>query len=226
MSIPFSLPLSNARQNASIAVAFILTPCMWVTFQVFNQWLGMPLGYLLGMLVYWVVWCTLIPLALLGGWQAYRELFSPMPGLKSLGWKTNLLLWWPVVFPLVFKFIPSVAQTTPVVLIVSVLVGIVIGITEEVLWRGVFIQLFPNHGRMNLVLPAVLFAIWHIAPLAVMPNRLPGGVFSFVFYALVLGLSYGLAAHRTRSIAWPALAHILHDSLGLSGFIFAAFWMP
>jgi uncharacterized protein len=226
MSIPFILTPSGSPKTTAITVALILTPFMWVTFQVFNQWFGMPLGYLLSMLVYFSVWCTLVPLALLGGWSAYRGLFSPIPSLTSLGWKTNVLLWWPVIFPLLFKFIPSISQTTPLILAASLLMGILVGVSEEVLWRGVFIKLFPNNGWMNLVLPSVLFAVWHVAPLAILPNRLPGGVFSFVFYALVLGLSYGLAARRSGSIAWPTLAHILHDSLGLSGFMFAAWLVP
>jgi len=55
-----------------------------------------------------------------------------------------------------------------------------------------------------------MFALWHLAPQSVVPNRLPGGSISFVAYAFVLGLTYAFAAQRTGSIAWPTVSHIVH----------------
>jgi membrane protease YdiL (CAAX protease family) len=41
-------------------------------------------------------------------------------------------------------------------------------------------------------------------------------------YSFILGLSYGLAAVQTGSIAWPVISHSLHDTLGLGAFAYAA----
>ena len=212
------------RQGFAIALPIFLIPCMWAVFQIFARLFEHPLGYLLSMLVYWVVWCTLLPLALVGGWSGFLDLFRPMPSLKQLGWKTSLLLGWPLIFPLVFMVIPKIAATPLIILAASVVNGVLIGVTEEVLWRGVYLRLFPQNRWLNLLYPSLMFALWHIAPLSVVVNRMPGGVFSFLAYALLLGLSYGVAARRTGSIAWPTISHVLHDSLGLSGFMYAV-WL-
>ena len=215
----FSIP-----QIAAMILPLLLIPIMAAVFVGFNQQFGAPLGYLLSMVVYWVIWCTVIPLALLGGWRAFAELFRPMPPLPSMGWQTNLLLWWPVIFPLAFIFIPRAASTPQVILAASVVIGIIIGVTEEVLWRGVYLRLFPNNGWLNLIYPSVMFALWHVAPQTVVVNRMPGGVFSFVAYALMLGLTYSVSARRTGSIAWPTVAHIVHDSLGIGAAMYAV-WL-
>ena len=214
----------SIQQIAAIVVPLLLIPIMTAVFVDFNQLFGSPLGYLWSMVVYWVIWCTLVPLALLGGWRPFAGLFRPVPSLPSMGWKINLLLWWPVTFPLAFIFIPRVASTPLIIVAASIVLGILIGVTEEVLWRGVYLRLFPNNGWLNLIYPSVMFALWHIAPQSVVVNRMPGGVFSFVAYALVLGLSYGVAARRTGSITWPTIAHIIHDSLGIGAAVYAA-WL-
>jgi membrane protease YdiL (CAAX protease family) len=70
----------------------------------------------------------------------------------------------------------------------------------------------------------IMFGLWHICPQAVLKNKLPGGVISFVAYAMVLGLTYSLAASQTGSIFWPAVSHGIHDALGLGGFAYSA-WL-
>jgi membrane protease YdiL (CAAX protease family) len=151
-------------------------------------------------------------------------MFYPIQPLTALDWGSHALLWWPIFFPLVFIFIPRVLKASLGILIGSVLLGVLIGITEEILWRGLFLQVFPGSFWLGMLYPSILFGLWHIAPQSVLENRLPGGAFSFVGYAVVLGLSYALAAGRTGSIFWPAISHILHDTLGLGGFAYAS-WL-
>lgn len=109
-----------------------------------------------------------------------------------------------------------------VVLFLSVLIGIVIGITEEVLWRGVYIRLFPNNTWMNMIYPSLMFGIWHISPQSVKTSTMPGGIFSFIFYALLLGLAYAYCARKTGTIRWVTVSHVIHDSLGLGALAYAA----
>jgi membrane protease YdiL (CAAX protease family) len=110
-------------------------------------------------------------------------------------------------------------------IIISIVLGIVIGVTEEILWRGVYMRMFPNSIWLNLVYPSVMFALWHLAPQSIVVNRMPGGTLSFVAYALVLGIIYGITVYQTKSIAWSTVAHIVHDTLGLGGFVYAAWLM-
>jgi hypothetical protein len=41
---------------------------------------------------------------------------------------------------------------------------LVMGTLEEVLWRGVYLELFPRSARWGVVWPSVFFALWHFAP--------------------------------------------------------------
>jgi hypothetical protein len=56
-----------------------------------------------------------------------------VPSIRSLGWKAHLLLWLWIAFPLFTIFIPRAAGVGVVILGVSVLIGVVIGVTEELL---------------------------------------------------------------------------------------------
>jgi membrane protease YdiL (CAAX protease family) len=75
-----------------------------------------------------------------------------------------------------------------------------------------------------MIYPSWMFGLWHIAPRSVRPNTMPGGMFSIVFYAVILGLSYGYPARRTGSIRWCTVSHCLHDTLGLGGLAYAS-WL-
>lgn len=189
--------------------------------------LGYPLGYLLAFACYWLGWCVLYPTLILGGLKGVLALFQPILPLASLPWQAHLLLWWPIVFPLSFMFIPRLRKANAAILAVSLLLGLLIGITEEILWRGLFLHFFPGQWGWGMLYPAIWFGLWHICPQSVLPNKLYGGVFSFVGYAIVLGLTYALSVRFTGgAIFWCTLAHILHDTFGLGGFAYAAWLSP
>jgi hypothetical protein len=214
----------SLRQTGALILPVLLILSMAWCFSTFRRWFAAPLGYLLGFVVYWLFWCTFVTIVLLGGIGPVLALFQPFPGFGELAWNTHLLLWWPVFFPLFFMFIPRVPKANASILAVSILLGIVIGLTEEILWRGVYMRLFPGNLWLSLVYPSCMFAIWHLAPQLVVANRMPGGAFSFVGYALLLGISYAVTVNQMKSIAWCTIAHIVHDSLGLGGFAYAA-WL-
>lgn len=204
-----------------LASPFVLIGSMLWAFRSLTQRFGYPRGYLISFLIYWLGWCILFPAALLGGFRALIDLFQPAAPLASLDWKTQALLWWPVIFPLFLRFFSGIRKANARILVVSVLLGIVIGITEEILWRGAFLRIFPQNLWLGILYPSVFFGLWHICPQSVVKNQSPGGVYSFVIYSIVLGLSYAFAAHLAGSIFWPTVSHIIHDTVGLGGFAYA-----
>ena len=223
MQFSLLIPLSFS-QGAALVLPILLIASMFWLFSVLTRRLGHPLGYLLSFGVYWVLWCILAPLALLGGVKPLLALFTPFPSPGELSWQTHLALWWPVIFPLFFVFIRRAAKANARILIASVLLGIVIGVTEEILWRGVYMRLFPGSIWLNMVYPSLMFALWHLAPLSVVKNRQAGGATSFVVYAFLLGITYAITVNQTGSIAWATVSHVVHDSLGLGGFAYSA-WL-
>jgi hypothetical protein len=62
----------------------ILVLSMIAIFRRLNQSFGYPLGYLPGFLIYWLGWCLLVPIFLLGGLQAIFGLFTPFAPLAAL----------------------------------------------------------------------------------------------------------------------------------------------
>jgi membrane protease YdiL (CAAX protease family) len=117
--------------------------------------------------------------------------------------------------------IPRIPSTPLIVIATSVLLGIIIGVTEEVLWRGVYVTLFPDRLSLNTVYPSIMFGLWHVCPLAVVSSRYPGGSASFAAYAIALGFSYSYCARTTGSIRWCTVSHCVHDALGLGAFAYA-----
>jgi hypothetical protein len=122
----------------------------------------------------------------------------------------------------VFAFLPRIAQASLRVLVMSVALGIVTGVAEEMLWRGVYLRLFAGRPWWNTVYPSLAFGLWHAAPLSVLSSRYPGGAIAFIVYSTLLGLSYATVASRTQSLRWVTLSHCIHDALGLGGFAYAA----
>lgn len=215
----------SRRQWLALVVPPLLTLSMIPTFSGFVSWFGHPLGYLLAFVVYWAGWCLLVPAFLLGGWRNVLGLFRAEPRRGSrLSWKTSLLVLWPLPFPILFRFVPQLSEANLAILVVSLLIGVVIGVTEEVLWRGVYLRLFPESVRLNTLYPSVMFALWHLAPQAVHANPSPGGAASFVFYSLVLGLTYATHARKSGSIRGATLSHCIHDAFGLGAFMYAV-WL-
>jgi len=64
------------------------------------------------------------------------------------------------------------------------------------------------------------FAVWHFAPQSVFPNPRPGATVSLVVAAGIVGLMWGWVAHKTKSIRWTTLSHILFDFSGLGGRVY------
>jgi hypothetical protein len=212
------------RPVVVIALPAVLIATMYALFRGATAALGFPLGYAASFAVYWIGWCVAVPVAILGP-RRVRDLFRERPsGPPPRRVRFQAALWWPLIAPLVFAFIPRVASVSASVLFVSVGLGIVTGVAEEILWRGLYMAVFPKSVWLNSFYPSLMFGIWHLCPLSVLPSRYPGGIASFAFYSVALGLSYSYSARLSRSIRWCSVSHAVHDALGLGGLVYAV-WL-
>jgi uncharacterized protein len=215
-----SVPTFIVAKRVALLVPPTLIISMYYAFRYATHALGFPLGYLVAFVIYWVGWCGAVPAALLGPRQVAILLKRRAP-FRHLDGTTRALLLWPIAFPLWFAFIPRVGTVTVTIFIVSMVLGFVIGVTEEILWRGVYVTLFAQNVWLASVYPSIAFALWHVCPLSVLPSRYPGGVMTFAAYSIALGLSYAYVARHAHSIFWCTLSHCVHDALGLGGFAYA-----
>jgi len=210
-----------AKRALAVAVPPLLIASMYAAFRYLTARIGFPAGYLVAFGVYWIGWCVVVPTAILGArgvLNLWTQAGVPFAKLEST---THILLWWPLVVPFTAAFFPRVASTPFIVLVASVVVGIIVGVTEEILWRGLYVTVFPNHLWLSTIYPSIAFGLWHLCPLSVLPSRYPGGALSFVAYSVALGLSYAVYARRTASIRWCVVSHCIHDAFGLGAMAYA-----
>ena len=191
----------NGRQKIALCMPPIIVLSMVGVFQAALLVLkDRQTAWYVGFLFYWPVWGVLYPLFLIGK----ENVFSLFRNRLPKGWEWILFSLPPTTVLLgtmVIRYDPSDLSTKIILVITSFLTGTL----EEILWRGLFVSLFPRQLVKGYIWPALWFALWHFAPGTV--SNVP--VFSLMAGALVLGLCWGLLAYRTETIRWTALSHIL-----------------
>ncbi len=208
-----------------IAMPPVLIASMYAAFWCLTSWLGFPSGYLAAFTAYWIGWCVLTPTLILGRRAVLNLFTTPTVPFTRLGGTMHILLWWPLAFPLAFSFLPRIASTPLPIVIASIVLGVIIGVTEELLWRGLYVNAFPNRLSLNTIYPSIAFGVWHLCPLSVLPSRYPGGALTFIAYSVALGLSYAYYARRAGSIRWCTVSHCIHDALGLGAVAYANWFL-
>lgn len=175
------------------------------------------MGYLVGFIFYWGFWCVLFSAFLLK-WEGIISLFrEEQPLFQISNWLPAALLI-VIVAVTIIMYPPMRLLATPVeLMLVALIVAIINGICEEILWRGVYVKIFPGNWLLGVLYPSIGFALWHISPGLVFPAET--GIGPFVLSTFFLGISYGWISFRTGSIKWAAISHSLGGILALGGSI-------
>jgi uncharacterized protein len=194
---------------------FLLLPAMVAIFTLFARWLGAEAGYLLGFGCYWLFWCLLIPRWLLGKAEFAAILHDRAPLFSRANWLAALL-WLVVSLVAVFMYAGEFLHASPALILLAVPLATLNGICEEILWRGLYVRLFPRNPWMGILYPSLGFALWHLAPQVIFPAE---NVAGFVTSTFFLALPYGYIAYRTGSARWTAISHSLSGILALSGYL-------
>jgi membrane protease YdiL (CAAX protease family) len=204
----------SSKQLFLLILPFLLSPSTILVFVPISRRLNPELGYVLGFLFYWIVWCILVPLFILkieGIVSLFRE---ESPLFQKSNWMPAVLLVIVIVITIIM-YPPIRLLTTPVnLLVVMIPVAMVNGICEELLWRGMYVKYFPNNMFLGIVFPALGFACWHVSPQLVFPAK--SGILPFVVSTFFLGISYGWISYRTKSIKWNSISHCIGGILALT----------
>jgi len=195
------------------ALVVVVPIVMYAVFRTCRYRFAPKVAHLLGMASYWVV-LSAISLATLGR-TGIRQVVESFPDLGAALW---LVLALPVVLAFAFgPFAKQLPLVTPTVFLLSAALAVVNASLEECFWRGVYVHYFSSPLTAWLF-PAVGFAIWHFAPLSVLPYK-RGSVF-FVLSSFFLGLCWGFVAFKTKSIGWNIVSHILVDFSGFGALLY------
>ncbi|MCL2058986.1 MAG: CPBP family intramembrane metalloprotease [Oscillospiraceae bacterium] len=129
----------------------------------------------------------------------------------------------PVLFCIIsfawgFQYISGVS-----LILLWVLFAIINPIAEELFWRG---YLFDNleWAPINKILfTTILFTLSHLM----------WGVFSITIRSyimimplLIMGITWGYAYHKTKSLKWCIIAHFFVDIMNLSVWVFLNIYVP
>jgi uncharacterized protein len=191
----------NRKQIIALAALPTLVLSMIPVYRLLARWLGQKRAWYAGFVVYWLIWC--IPFSLWAiGLRRFRELLR-FQRLRKAEW-FMLIIYPTLAFLGRYTLHKSPRSTREKTLLFFV--TIMNSFWEEVLWRGVYITLFPDNRWWATVWPTVWFALWHYAPGSISPLA---DARTLIIGAGVLGTSLSWLSWRTQSIRTAALSHIL-----------------
>lgn len=188
---------------APVLVLVVMYPVFQILAQVFpDDW---RIAWLLGLLIYWIIWGLGFSWLMIGK-KTIMALIKPQkPTLRII-----LLVLFPLIMTAIFKIIPggtSYDTTDNLIFMFVLLTPFFNGFFEEILWRGVYMTLFPRNLWLRIVWPSIWFALWHYAPGSISMDT--GHVLALMIGSLFLGLYSGFLAKRTNTIWWSIVVHVL-----------------
>jgi membrane protease YdiL (CAAX protease family) len=208
MTVPHGRP--NTRRLVVLLTPVAVPSSMAVLFAVLGRRLPPRAAYNVGFAIYWVGWCVGVPVAVLGPRQALRVLAA---GRRPSSGETVALVL-PVLGGAFTEFLPRRRLVDRRVLAMMIGSAAVNAIAEELLWRGMFLQTFPDDLVRGSVWPLAGFSAWHLAPQIVLPSR--HGRAGFVVGAAAVGAASAFASWRTRGLRWVLLPHAATDACGVT----------
>jgi membrane protease YdiL (CAAX protease family) len=119
-----------------------------------------------------------------------------------------LLLLIPLLGAGLYRLVPGMEYRKPALWVFILLLSTNLGngFFEELLWRGVYLKLFPQNILWGWIWPSVWFALWHYAPGSISPDGNPWGL---MIGSGMMGFYFGFLARHTGTIWWTILAHAI-----------------
>jgi membrane protease YdiL (CAAX protease family) len=196
-------------QLAALVAPVAVPVSMWWLFGALGRRLPPTRAYNLGFAIYWIAWCTAFPIAVLGSRRA-RHALSQGRTPTTCEWA---LLAIPVAGALTTTLLPQRRNVDTSTAAVMVSTAAVNAVGEELLWRGVFIELFPQDPVRGALWPMLGFTAWHLAPQRVLPSA--KGRWAFTLGAGVVGAVSTMVAYRSGGLRHVLLPHIATDACGV-----------
>lgn len=203
----------DARRIVVLAVPVAVNLVMPVVYRRLARALGAQRGYVAGFAVYWSA-CVAIPVAVLGPRRTAGLLLDARPPSAL----ETAVLALPPLGGLATETLPALrsgVSVDPPLVATAVAFAATNAVAEELLWRGLFLAVFPHSRSLGWAYPALGFGLWHLAPQQVHPAPRP---LAFCAAASVLGLVNGWIARRLGGIGATTLSHALADATGLGSF--------
>ena len=197
-------PHIDRNRIIAIFTPLVLIGAMVPVFRLFSGLFEQSIiGWYLGLIVYWLTWCTIVPLWLIGKKRLLEIIRPQKPNLTVV-----LLVLFPAGMAAAAKPLTGMGygKPDPWIWLLYVSTAFGNGFFEELLWRGVYMELFPDRIFFRIVWPGICFALWHYAPGSVSANS---NTLALIVGAGLFGFLLAFLAKRTGSTWWCAVAHVL-----------------
>lgn len=191
----------SKKQKIAILAPPLLIGSTYPLFQLLSRILGETLGWYIGLILYWLIWCGAFTLWLVGK-ENLRRIIRP----QQLTRRVFFLLAIPIIGSLSYKLIPGMdyGQESLWLALMMISTAFGNGFFEEVLWRGAYMELFSENLFFRILWPSIWFALWHFAPGSVSPGS---NVIALMIGSGIFGLFLSYLALKTNSIWWCIVAH-------------------
>lgn len=213
------------KQIVMLAAAPLLVISTIAAFQVCTSNYGKTTGYILGFCFYWLIWCLILPMLIVGtsNIKNLYKIKAPAFGKPAI---LNIVL---TIFPFILTgtvvFSRIADKINANVIVYALIFALINGSMEELFWRGTFNAVFENNIWLSYIYPTIFFGAWHIALYLVKDISYQGGFLSLVGGATIMGFAWGWAAWRSNTITFTTAAHILTNFFAFSGLIFENWFM-
>jgi membrane protease YdiL (CAAX protease family) len=199
--------LADKKRMIAIIAPPVLTALMYPIFQFLSASLANDgIAWYLGLAIYWIVWGMIFPIMMIGI-KNIKGLIRP----QKLNKKILMLLAIPLVGAIGAKLVPGMGGYEKE----SVLIALLIistpfgnGFFEEVLWRGVYVKLFPKNIFFRMIWPSIWFEIWHYVPVSINNTELTG-LIGMIVGPMMMGLYLSYLTKKTNTLWWAIVAHTI-----------------
>jgi membrane protease YdiL (CAAX protease family) len=199
--------LTDRKQIIAIIAPPILIAFMYPIFHLLAGALVVDrVAWYLGLVIYWLIWGAVFPLIIIGK-ANIKTLIRPQKPTR----KVFLLISIPLLGALATRlFVPGMGYEKESVWILLLLLSTTFGngFFEEVLWRGVYVKLFPNNIFYRMLWPGIWFAIWHYVPGSVLHDNMIG-LIGLMVGSGMMGLYLSYLTKKTNTLWWSIVTHFL-----------------
>ena len=184
------ITIKRPKLKSKRITGIIAPPILWLgmlfTYQIYGLVFGREIGWYLGLFTYWMI-CGLLFSSYLIGIKRIKELSAP----RKLNLKMIPVIIFPVVMAFLFSLISGIeySKVNLVGIVCLIMTTFGNGIFEEILWRGVYMELYPKSNFMRVGYSTFWYAVFHFASGSLSSSgNILGLVIGSAFFGIYLSL--------------------------------------
>jgi len=197
--------------NMKQIIIFIIPPVLLaIMYPIFNSLAEVldndRIAWYLGLIIYWILWGMVFPIIMIGK-NNIIALIRPQRPKVAIIVPISIILLGALSARL---FVPGMEYEKQNAWILLLLLSTCFGngFFEELLWRGVYYELYSNNIFFRMIWPSIWFGIWHYVPVSINNNELTG-LIGMIIGPILMGLVLSYMTKKTGTLWWSILAHTI-----------------